>query len=118
MYNPQSVVRALSDNQISNYWTSSGPYDEIFTYIRNNVGDVRDDIALMASGESIETRLQGYAAVSVELNTKNQIYSAMVVYGLLTYEDGMVSIPNKEVMITVQTGLCVYRTDREKTWWQ
>ena len=32
------------------------------------------------------------------LVTKNQIYSAMVVYGLLTYDDGCVSIPNRELM--------------------
>ena len=43
-------------------------------------------------------KLQGYAAVSTELITKNQIYSAMVVYGLLTYENGAVSIPNRELM--------------------
>lgn len=54
LYNPCSVVGALSDNQLGNYWTSSGPYDEIF--------------------------------------------SAMVVYGFLSYEDGHVSIPNKELM--------------------
>lgn len=98
IYNPQSVICALSDNQISNYWTNSGPYDEIFYYIRNNVNDVRDDIVFMVSGEHIEIKLQGYAAVSAELITKNQIYSAMVVYGLLTYEDGTVSIPNRELM--------------------
>lgn len=46
----------------------------------------------------MKIRLQGYAAVSAELNTKNQIYSAMVVYGLLTYEDGEVFIPNRELM--------------------
>lgn len=33
-----------------------------------------------------------------ELTTKNQIYSAMVIYGLLTYEDGEVFIPNRELM--------------------
>ena len=33
------------------------------------------------------------------LVTKNQIYSAMVVYGLLTYENGEVFIPNKELML-------------------
>lgn len=98
LYNPQSVICALSDNQISNYWTNSGPYDEIFYYIKNNINDVRDDIALMVSGERIEIKLQGYAALNTELNNKNQIYSAMVVYGLLTYEDGAVSIPNKELM--------------------
>lgn len=98
MYNPRSVVCALADNQISNYWTGSGPYDEIFYYIRNNIEDVRDDLAIMVSGESIEIKLQGYAATDMELYTKDQIYSAMVVYGLLTYEDGAVSVPNKELM--------------------
>ncbi len=33
------------------------------------------------------------------LVTKNQIYSAMAVYGLLTYENGEVFIPNKELML-------------------
>lgn len=98
MYNPHSIVCSLTDNQISNYWTSSGPYDEIFFYIRNNIEDVRDDLAMMVSGERIAIKLQGYAATSTELNTKNQIFSAMVVYGLLTYEDGAVFIPNRELM--------------------
>lgn len=54
MYNPRSVVLALTNNNIGNYWTSSGPYDEIF--------------------------------------------SAMIVYGFLSYENGEVRIPNKELM--------------------
>ena len=98
VYNPRSVVCALSDNQLSNNWTSSGPYDEIFYYIRSNIDDIKDDLVLMVSGKSVEIKLQGYAATDTSLDTKNQIYSAMVVYGLLTYEDGAVSIPNKELM--------------------
>lgn len=100
LYNPRSVVYALINNQLRNYWTSSGPYDEIFYYIRNNVQDIRDDLALMISGKGIEANVEEYAATAPELNTKDQIYSAMVVYGLLTYEDvtGEVSIPNKELM--------------------
>lgn len=43
--------------------------------------------------------MQEYAATSAELVTKDQIYSAMVIYGLLTYEDGEVFIPNKELML-------------------
>ena len=98
LYNPRSVVCALTDNELSNYWTSSGPYDEIFYYIRNNIEGVREDLALMTAGERIRIVLQGYAAAETALDTKNQIYSAMVVYGLLTYEDGAVFIPNKELM--------------------
>lgn len=98
LYNPRSVVFAFQYNQLSNYWTSSGPYDEIFYYIKNKIDDVRGDLALMVAGERIETRIQQYAAVSMELNTRSEIYSAMLVYGLLTYEDGEVFIPNKELM--------------------
>lgn len=98
LYNPRSVICALTDDQISSYWSSSGPYDEIFYYIRNNVKDVRDDLAYMVAGERVAVKLQGYAAAARELTTKNQIYSAMVVYGLLTYEHGAVFIPNRELM--------------------
>lgn len=98
LYNPRSVVMALQNNQLYNYWTSSGPYDELFYYIRNNVTAVRDDLALMAAGERIPLKIQEYAAMLLELNTKQQIFSAMVVYGLLTYENGKVFIPNKELM--------------------
>lgn len=98
LYNPRSVVAALTNDNLGNYWTSSGPYDEIFYYIRNNIQDVRDDIVLMVSGETVPIALQGYAVTGTELKTKNQIYSAMVVYGLLTYENKKVSIPNKELM--------------------
>lgn len=98
LYNPRSVVCTLSDNQLSNYWTNSGPYDEIFYYVRKNVDDVRDSIALMAAGESVPAKLQEYAATSMELQTKDEILSAMVVYGFLCVENGRVSIPNKELM--------------------
>lgn len=98
MYNPRSIVCALEDNELANYWTSSGPYDEIFYYIRNNIDAVRDDLVLMVSGEGIEAEIHNYAAVSMDLHTKDEIYSAMVVYGLLTYENGKVYIPNRELM--------------------
>lgn len=99
LYNPRSVVCALSDGQLASYWTSSGPYHEIFYYIRNDLEHIRDDLALMVCGESVDARIGEFAAFSMDLKTKNQIYSAMVVYGLLTYDDGRVLIPNRELML-------------------
>lgn len=98
IYNPRSVVCALSDNQLSNYWTSSGPYDEIFYYIEKNVDAVRDDIALMAAGIPVSAKVQEYAASSMRLSTRDEILSAMVVYGLLSSKNGYVEIPNKELL--------------------
>ena len=98
LYNPRSIVLSLSNNNTGNYWTSSGPYDEIFYYIENNVADIRDDLVLMVSGMAVPAKIQEYAATSMNLQTRDEIFSAMVVYGFLTYENGRVMIPNKELM--------------------
>lgn len=97
LYNPRSVVMSLSNNNLGNYWTSSGPYDEIYYYIERNVDEVRDDLARMVSGIPVLTKIREYAATSQELKTREEIFSAMVVYGFLSYENGRVSIPNKEL---------------------
>ena len=66
-------------------------------YIEKNVAEVRDDLALMISGISVPAKVQEYAATSMNLSTRDEIFSAMVVYGFLSYEDGKVCIPNKEL---------------------
>ncbi len=78
LYNPRSVVCALTDNQLSNYWVSSGKYDSIFTYIQYNVDQI----------------------------------SEMVVYGLLTYDNGMVFIPNKELMEVLKWELVMIKKQK------
>lgn len=98
IYNPRSVVQALRYNDLGNYWTSSGPYDEIYYYIENNVAEVRDDLVRMVSQIAVPAKIQEYAATSMTLNTRDEIFSAMVVYGFLSYENGKVSIPNHELL--------------------
>ena len=98
LYNPRSVVQALTNNYLASYWTSTGPYSELSRYIVNDVNGVKKDIALMVAGESVKANVEEFAATSMNLNTKDEIFSAMVVYGFLNYEDGKVHIPNKELM--------------------
>lgn len=105
IYNPRSVTAALTNNNLGNYWTSSGPYDEIFYYISKNIDDVRDALVLMISKEAVPAKVREYAAVSMNLTTKEEILSAMVVYGFLTSENGKVFIPNKELMDQFETTL-------------
>ncbi len=98
VYNPRSVVAALTNNNLGNYWTSSGPYEEIYYYVEKNIDDVREEIALLVSGIAVPVKIREYAAASMELTTREEIFSAMVVYGFLSSENGYVSIPNKELM--------------------
>ncbi len=104
MYNPRSVVRALSDNMLSNYWTRSGPFTEVAEYIKDHALDgLNEAIASMVAGEPVPIRLTEDAAAEKQFKTVDQILSAMVVYGFLNYHidesgQGVVSIPNKELM--------------------
>ncbi|MCD7813469.1 MAG: hypothetical protein LUH20_05365 [Lachnospiraceae bacterium] len=52
----------------------------------------------MVAGEAVKVSVEEFAATSMNLNTRNEILSAMVVYGFLDYEEGKVRIPNKELM--------------------
>ncbi|MCD8104392.1 MAG: AAA family ATPase [Lachnospiraceae bacterium] len=101
MYNPRSVVYALTNNHLSSYWTGSGQYSEISTYIAGDTGKIdglKDDVIMLAAGESVPAKVEEYAATAMNLNTKEEVFSAMVVYGFLNYEEGCVQIPNKELM--------------------
>ena len=55
-------------------------------------------LALMITGEGVDAKIDEFAASAMELKSRDQIYSAMVVYGLLTYSGGKVFIPNRELM--------------------
>ena len=67
--------------------------------MRNNIAAVRDDLVRMAAGEPERAEMENYAASSMSLSTKDEIFSAMVVYGFLTYYDGCVSIPSHVLML-------------------
>lgn len=72
--------------------------NEIADCIEHNVDEVREDIVKLVAGIPVEVELQGYAAADLRLNTRDEILSAMVVYGFLSYYDGKLKIPNYELM--------------------
>lgn len=98
LFNPRSVNRALTDRVCRNYWTETGPMNEIADCIEHNVSEVREDIVKMVAGIPVETELEGYSAAELRLDTRDEILSAMVVYGFLSYYDGKLTIPNHELM--------------------
>lgn len=59
----------------------------------------------MVSGEKVPAKIREYAATSMNLSTRDEIFSAMVVYGFLSYADGQICIPNKELMDILAIGI-------------
>ena len=98
LFNPRSVAYALMDGECQNYWTETGPMNEVADCIEHNVDEVREDIVQMVAGNPVEVKLNGYSAAEQRMETRNEILSAMVVYGFLTYYDRNLQIPNHELM--------------------
>ena len=105
VFNPRSVVYALSDGVCQSYWTNTGPMDEISYYIENNIEEVQNDIVQMISGIPVNIHLEGYSAEQINLNTRDKILSVMTVYGFLSYHDETLTIPNKELRMKFDCSL-------------
>ncbi len=105
IYNPRSVSIALKQGVCQSYWTNTGPMDEILYYINSDVDTVKDDVIRMVSDIPLEIKLKGYGAEQKELNNRNQILSAMTIYGFLSYCNEELRIPNKELRIKFDEAL-------------
>ena len=99
IYNPRSVSIALNNRYCESYWTNTGAMNEVRDYLKYNVFDVREDVIRMVSGEEIDITIdEEFRAGQEAPKTKEEIYSAMIILGFLSYHDGYLKIPNKELM--------------------
>lgn len=106
LYNPRSVVCALEDGICQSYWTKTGKMDEVLFFLKYNIGEVRDDVVKMVNHLPVHLEIKKeYTAGQESPAARKEIYAAMIIYGLLSYNDGELKIPNKELMIEFETAL-------------
>ncbi len=106
LYNPRSVVCALEDAVCQSYWTRTGKMDEVLFFLKYNIGEVRDDVVKMVNSIPVRIEIEKeFSAGQEKPDNKKEIYSAMIIYGLLSYHDGSLCIPNKELMLEFEAAL-------------
>lgn len=106
LYNPRSVVCALEDAVCQSYWTRTGKMDEVLFFLQYNIGEVRDDIVRMINDIPVRIDIEEeYSAGQESPKNRKETYAAMIVYGLLSYYNGKIRIPNKELMLEFQKAL-------------
>ncbi|MGL5087756.1 MAG: AAA family ATPase [Clostridium sp.] len=106
IYNPRSVVKALQSKKCRSFWTNTGAMDEVAIYLKYNTLEIRDDVIQMVSGQEVDITIdEEFRAGQDAPKTKEEIYSAMIVLGFLSYYDGYLKIPNKELMKEFQKAL-------------
>ncbi|MGL4849158.1 MAG: AAA family ATPase [Clostridium sp.] len=106
LFNPRSVVKALQSKKCKSYWTNTGAMDEVTELLKYNTLEIRDDVIEMVSGDEIDITIrEEFRAGQGAPRNKEEVYSAMIVLGFLSYYDGYLKIPNKELMLEFQKAL-------------
>ncbi len=55
---------------------------------------IQNDIVQMVSDIPVNIHLEGYSTEQINLSTRDEILSAMTVYGFLSYHNETLTIPN------------------------
>ena len=99
IYNPYSVMRAIEDNKYRSYWTSTGAYDSVITYIQMNYDGLKDDIIRMLAGERVYVNTTKFQNDMSIVRSKNDVLTVLIHLGYLAYDEDrrQCYVPNKEV---------------------
>ena len=102
IYNPNSVVSAISDGICQSYWSGTSSNEEVVNLINMNFDGIKDDIIHLIEGSTIQFSCTTFQNDMVSIKTKDDIFSLLVCLGYLgCVDDGgdyrLAYVPNKEI---------------------
>ena len=99
IYNPQSVVRAVSTRIFDSYWTKTETFEALQLYIKLDMDGLRQSVIQMIAGEHIKVNTGKFQNDMVSLRSADDVLTLLIHLGYLTYDFDTKTawIPNKEV---------------------
>ena len=102
IYNPNSVISAITDGKCKSYWSGTSSNEEVVNLINMNFDGIKDDIIHLIEGSTIQFSCTTFQNDMVSIKTKDDIFSLLVCLGYLgCVDDGgdyrLAYVPNKEI---------------------
>ena len=102
IYNPMSVVNAISYRYATSYWTNTEAYESLKNYINLDKAGLQQIIALLMRGFSVSVKTGSFSSNIGEPTTRDEVLTMLVHLGYLRCKtnpgsDSLLSIPNKEI---------------------
>ena len=102
IYNPNSVVSAVTDGVCQSYWSGTSSNEEVVRLINMNFDGIKDDIISLIEGSSIQFSCTTFQNDMVSIKNKDDIFSLLVCLGYLgCMDDGdnyrLAYVPNREI---------------------
>ena len=100
IYSPLSVVEAIMNKQITNYWNKTETYEALAEYIRMDFDGLKETVAKLMQGDKIKISLGTYTNDMTSLTCRDDVMALLIHLGYLGYDQssGEVFIPNREIL--------------------
>ena len=99
VYNPNSVMLAIENDDFDSYWTESSASKELLEYISQDYNGLTKTIAELIGGVEVKVNTAGFANDLTTFRGKNDVLTLLIHLGYLAYdaERKTVRIPNEEI---------------------
>ena len=99
MFNPNSVMQAVSRGRCRSYWAATGAFNAVASYINMNYEGLKDDIIYMLAGGRCAVDPTGFLNDMSTIRSKNDVLTSLIHLGYLGYNwrEDECYIPNREV---------------------
>ena len=99
VYNPKSVVDAMTEGEFRSFWTSTETYQALQIYIDLDMDGMKQAIISMLAGGSCSIDSGSFQNDMMSFRSKDDVLTLMVHLGYLAYNEteSKVFIPNEEV---------------------
>ena len=99
IYNPYSVMKAMSRKKYRSYWKKTSTAEALTTYINMNYEGLQEDVVRLIAGEEIEVYTDDFGNDFETFTSKDDVLTLMIHLGYLAYDEetGCTRIPNEEI---------------------
>jgi hypothetical protein len=99
VYSPNSVIEAINNEELGNYWTQSETYESLKVYIDMDEDGLKEAIVQMLGGARCKIDTGTFQNDMTNIKRKDDVLTLLVHLGYLAYhaESQSVYIPNEEV---------------------
>jgi hypothetical protein len=99
VYNPNSVMEAVTNNMIADYWTQTETYDSLKLYIDMDFDGLKESIVQMLGGAHCQIQTIAFQNDMTSIQSRDDVLTLLVHLGYLAYDADKKSayIPNEEI---------------------
>ncbi len=99
IYNPYSVMMAVSMGEFESYWKQTTVAENLVTYINMDFEDLQSDILKLIAGECLKVNVTNFQNDFQTFRSKDDVLTLLIHLGYLAYDkkEKRVRIPNEEI---------------------